>query len=93
MTRVDDFGACSFRLSYLTDPGADDLEIDNVFVDAIRINSVTSEVVLHIIQTAKSLNLTIISESAETQTQAFLRARCVIYAQGSLFSRAMPRGG
>lgn len=87
---IDDFGTGYSSLSTLQNFPLNILKIDKSFIDRIGTDTVISNVTPHIIDIAKTLNLTVVAEGIEHAKQAeYLLQKDVTYGQGWLFSKAL----
>lgn len=85
---LDDFGTGFSSLQYLSQMPIDFLKIDRTFVMNIQKDPKTEAVVSSIIFLAKKLNLKIISEGIESQTEeAIMRVLGCDYGQGYYYSK------
>ncbi|MEN7531512.1 MULTISPECIES: EAL domain-containing protein [unclassified Cupriavidus] len=90
-TWIDDFGTGYSSLAYLQDLDVDGLKIDRAFVESMTTDGPTRGVGPHIIEMARALDIRMVAEGIETETQcAVLQQRGVQYGQGWLFGRPMP---
>ncbi|MDR3013060.1 MAG: EAL domain-containing protein [Chitinispirillales bacterium] len=88
---IDDFGTGYSSLSYLKRFPIDTLKIDRSFLMDIPENSRDAEIVKAIIAMSHSLNLSVIAEGVEKETQAqYLLEHGCEKMQGYLFSPPVP---
>ncbi|HSJ09187.1 MAG TPA: EAL domain-containing protein [Longimicrobiales bacterium] len=87
---IDDFGTGYSSLSYLHSFPVDTLKIDRSFISQIG-SSGSPRLVETIVALSRNLGMESVAEGVETEEQlAFLRRVGPHYAQGFLFSRALP---
>jgi EAL domain-containing protein (putative c-di-GMP-specific phosphodiesterase class I) len=85
---IDDFGTGYSSLSYLHRFPIHTIKIDQSFVKEIHDEHGHYPVILAIISIARGLNLHLVAEGVETETQArYLRANGCLTMQGYLFHR------
>jgi sensor c-di-GMP phosphodiesterase-like protein len=88
---MDDFGSGYSSVANLMTLDVDCLKVDKLFVDSIGRESATSQVIVHIIEMARSLQISVTAEGVENLDQvAYLREHGVQYGQGFMFGRPMP---
>lgn len=89
---IDDFGTGYSNLSYLLYLSVDTIKIDKAFVRAIGTESPSVAILPQIIAMARSLNLGVVVEGIESESQAkyFPTDNIRIYGQGWLYGRPVP---
>ena len=90
---LDDFGTGFSSLSYLHRYPLQLLKIDQSFVSQIEINPESLQIVKTIMNLARSLDMEVIAEGAETEAEVGqLRSLGCDYCQGYFFSRPVAAG-
>ncbi len=88
---IDDFGTGFSSMRYLKQLPFDGLKIDRMFIDGVDTNEENAILVRSMIDMAHSLNLKVVAEGIESETDAeFLRQQGCDYGQGYLFGKPVP---
>ena len=87
---IDDFSMGQTSFHYLKDNTFDILKLDGSLVGGLITHKNTHDIILSIVQLAKSLDLTVIAEhvDSEEKKEALHEVGCDVY-QGHLFSAAV----
>lgn len=89
---MDDFGSGYSSLNTLKDVPVDVLKIDLKFLYNMENNIRANYILKSVVQMAKRLDLYVIAEGVETESQAdFLKSIGCVRAQGYLYARPMPK--
>lgn len=89
---IDDFGTGFSNLSYLQNLPVNILKIDKSFIDSLAHQSPTSHVTDHIITLAKALDLKLVAEGVEQESQYhYLKQGNVDFIQGYFFSKPLSK--
>jgi len=85
---LDDFGTGYASMSYLKEFPFDTVKLDRSFVQGVPENSEDTAIVKAMIQLAEALNLNMVAEGVETESQKyFLTDHGCAYGQGYLWSK------
>lgn len=89
---IDDFGTGQSNMRYIHKLPIDEIKIDKSFIDDIDDTSSSYPVIDSIISMAQAMDLQLVAEGVETQTQLdYMRAKACDLIQGFYFFKPMPQ--